>query len=291
MQTLPFFTKLKNTNDFNNLAWNLPEQKSGTINLVGGHSGGFFAPVQAAEYLSHNFPIKTVNLLLPDALKNKLPAISGSPSTASTSSTGSPAISPLNGSSLNPIFLPSTDSGSLAKSDLLSDHFKQCDFTILIGDLSKNSATTIAISEAIKQSATPVLITRDGIDLLLPEMSTLISREDLFVVGSLAQIQKLFRSVYYPKMILLSQPLLPIVEALHKFTLSHPTTILTFHNDQIITASQGEVLALPLEATVYSGQPIRLWSGDLACRIAALNLFNPHQKLPATTLATTYQPL
>ena len=121
-------------------------------------------------------------------------------------------------------------------------------------------------------------------------MNTLIEKDNLFIVGSLVQIQKLFRAVYYPKMIMLSMPLLPAAEALHKFTLSYPITILTFHNGQILIANQGEVLILPLEKTPYSGQPIKLWSGDLACRIAALNLYNPNKKIEATTLATTYHP-
>ncbi len=263
-----YLTKLKNTDNYNSLAWNIPEQKTGTINIVGGHSGGFFTPIQAAEYLTSSFPIQNINLLLPDSLKNKLP-------------NNLPGIT----------LLPSTDSGSIAKSPQLSAYLSEANFSVLIGELSKNSATTIALAEAIKSSDKPVLITRDSIDLLLPEMNSLIDREDLYIVGSLAQLQKLFRAVYYPKMILLSMPLIPVAEALHKFTLSYPTTILTFHNDQIIIANQGQVLALPLEKTTYSGQPIRLWSGDLACRIAALNLFNPNQKLEATTLATTYQPV
>ena len=267
MITPPYLTKLENTDKFNSLAWNIPEQKTGTINIIGGHSGGFFAPLQNAEYLSSSFPVKSVNLLLPDALKNKLP-----------------------GNLPGLYLLPSTDSGSLAKSESLSEHLKTADFSILIGDLSKNSATTIALAEAIKNSDHPVLITRDSIDLLLPEMNTLIEKDNLFIVGSLVQIQKLFRAVYYPKMIMLSMPLLPAAEALHKFTLSYPITILTFHNGQILIANQGEVLILPLEKTPYSGQPIKLWSGDLACRIAALNLYNPNKKIEATTLATTYHP-
>ena len=267
MEKIDYWTKIKDTKAYDDLAWNIPEQKVGTINIIGGHAGGFHAPVQATEYLLRNYPIKTLNLLLPDSLRNKLPP---------TQET---------------IFLPSTESGSLAKSPLLTDYLSSADFTIVIGDLSKNSSTEIALSDAIRNSDKPIILTRDSIDLLLPDMTTLIEKEDLFIVGSLAQIQKLFRSVYYPKLILLSITILPIIEALHKFTLTYPTTILTFHNEQVIVASSGSVVSIPLENTSYSGNPISLWNGDLSCKIAALNLYNPHKKIEATTLALSSQNL
>ena len=259
---MDYFKKLESTNAFDDLAWNIPEQATGVVNILGGHSGSFFAPVKSAEYLkSSGLPLKTVNLNLPAALEKQL---------------GS-----------GPVYLPSTSSGSFTSSEELDAALSSADFSILIGDLSKNSATTIALAHAIKESEKPVLLTRDSIDLLLPEMPALIEREDLYLVGSLAQLQKLLRAVYYPKMLLLSMPLLSVVEVLHKFTLSYPATILTFHSDQILVAYKGQVLSLPLEKTAYSGQPIKLWAGDLACRIAALNLFSPGKKLEATTLAVT----
>ena len=99
----------------------------------------------------------------------------------------------------------------------------------------------------------------------------------------MAQLQKLFRAVYYPRMILLSQPLVPTIETLHKFTLTYPVTLLTFHQDNIIVAQSGEVSTTHLVDTGYS--PISLWSGQLAARITALGLYNPKQSFAATTAA------
>ena len=87
-------------------------------------------------------------------------------------------------------------------------------------------------------------------------------------------------------MIMLSQPLVPALETLHKFTLSYPVTLCTFHQGQIITAHQGQVITTPLELTTYS--PLTLWSGQLAANILALNLYNPGHPLEATTAALTY---
>ena len=88
-------------------------------------------------------------------------------------------------------------------------------------------------------------------------------------------------------MIMLSQPLVPVVETLHKFTLSYPTTILTFHQNQIIVANSGDITTTPNENTLYT--PLSLWAGQLAGKIAAINLYTPKQPLKATTAAILFQ--
>lgn len=257
---------------FPDLAWNIPEQKTGQINVIGGNSQSFHSVIRLAEFLGQNFPLREVSVYLPDALRGQLPPLAN----------------------LN--FAPSTSSGSFAKSGDLRASFKTGDFTILAGDFSKNSATAIALSEAIanyldnSDDATllnPLLLTRDSIDLLAESSEKLLTHPRLFLVASMAQLQKVFRAVYYPRMIMLSQPLVPIVETLHKFTLSYPATILTFHQNQIIVANSGNITTTPIENTPYA--PLSLWSGQLAGKIAALNLYNPNQSLQATTAAILFQ--
>ncbi len=256
MEKLDYFTKQTDTKLFQDLEWNVPEQKTGVISIIGGNSENFSTIIHSAEKLTSTYPLKTVNLLLPESLKSKLPPLPGL------------------------IFLPATDSGSIAKSSVLNDYIGSSDFALFLGDFSKNSETSIAISDALKNTSAPALITRDTIDLILPEMPDLIERDHLFIMGSLAQMQKLFRAVYYPKVLLLSMPLIPVVEALHKFTLSYHCTILTLHAEQIIVAHHGKVISVPLQDTSYS--PISIWNGELASKIAANNLFSKGQPLEAT---------
>jgi hypothetical protein len=258
MDKLDYFKKITDKKSFSDIEWNIPEQKTGTLTLVGGNRDNFSFLIRSAENLE-NTKIKTLKILLPDALQNKLPPL--------------PNLS----------FLPSTSSGSIAKSKILDDYFNSSDFVAILGDLSKNSETAIAIANAIKNTKTAVLLTRDAIDLTLPEMPNLIERENLFFVGSAAQIQKLFRAVYYPKVLLLSMPLIPVVEALHKFTLSYPATILTFHQEQILIAKDGKIFSIPLEKTDYT--PISLVNSDLATKIAANNLLLKNTPLEATALS------
>lgn len=252
---------------FADLAWNIPEQKTGRLGLIGGSSQGFNFTIRTAEFIDKTFPVRDLSILLPATLRTKLPPL------------------------LNLNFAPATDTGSFAQSPLLSDFITENDYTLITGDLSRNSATAIALATALTpadhQAEPPhVLLTRDTIDLLAPNMEQLLANPNLTLFTSSAQLQKVFRAVYYPKMIMLSAPLLPILEAIHKFTLTYPATILTFHEGQLITARDGRVITTPLTDTGYS--LISLWSGELAAKIAALNLYNPTKPLESTTAALLY---
>lgn len=265
---------------FTDLTWNLPERKTGRVAVLGGNRQSFSTPIRISEYLARQFPIQTVATLLPDALRPQLPPLP------------------------NLTFFPSTASGSFDRSPALRAALADPDAALFIGDLSKNSATTIALAEAIRpaqlkhpadqgttapHSAAPsplLVLARDSLDALAPEASNWLNRDRLIIVASLLQLQKLLRAIYYPRMLMLSQPLVPALETLHKFTLSYPVTLCTFHQGQIITAHQGQIITTPLELTTYS--PLTLWSGQLAANILALNLYNPNHPLEATTAALTY---
>lgn len=256
---MEYFEKVEE-NIAKDLLWNIPERKQGVVNVIGGNSQNFRTPVRVAEYLTEKYPIETVNLILPDALKSKLPPMP------------------------NFKFLESTETGSFADSTELVANINNGEYNLLIGDLSKNAVTGKAVVSACVSSKKPMLLTRDAVDLVAengPEK--LLLNENLIVFGSLVQIQKILRAVYYPKMLLLSQSLVQVVEVLHKFTLSYPVSIVTLHNGQILVVKDGAAKAVPMEKSGYS--PMMLWSGDLAAKIVALNLYNPNNFIGATIAA------
>ena len=255
---MDYFEKLEK-NPYKDLYWNLPEKKQGAVNIVGGNAQSFRTEVKVAEYLAGNYPVEVVNTVLPESLKDKLPPVD------------------------NFKFLPVTESGSFAGEGLV-DALNTADYNLIIGDLSKNSITGRAVVSACEITEKPVMISRDAIDLVAengPEK--LLLNEKVVIFGSLAQLQKLLRAVYYPKMLLLSQSLIQVVEVLHKFTLSYPVGIVTLHNGQILVARDGMVKAASLESSGYS--PIMIWSGELAAKIVGLNLYNPHDFIGATIAA------
>lgn len=242
------------------LTWNLPEKKQGTINIIGGNSQSFQTEVKIAEYTSKKYPVKNVNLVFPDSLKSHLPPLP------------------------NFVFLSSTDSGSLADAAELQNQFNSADYNLILGDLSKNAITSKAVLNASARSEKPLLITRDAIDLIIeasPEK--LLQNDNLILFGSVIQLQKILRAIYYPKMLLLSQSLVQVADILHKFTLSYSAKIITLHNEQILIAENGEVKAIPLAKSGYT--PLVFWNGELASKIAVLNLFNPNNFQNATISA------
>lgn len=267
--------------------WNLPERATGSLSIVGGSSHGFQAVVRAGEFASANLPLAHIQLVLPNSLEKVL-ANTGAAGNAtgngslinSRSATDSKNAA---SSKLAPqlLFAPATPAGTLAKSSTLTQ--QNADAVLLIGDLSKNAETAEAMSALCRVYAGPLVIARDSLDLLTTNASSLVMRPHTTLVASLAQLQKLFRALYYPKMLLLTAPLMSVVECLHKFTLSYPVTLLTLHEGQILTAAGGEVVSTPLGDTDYS--PLGLWSGELATRVAAYQIFCPEQELAATTAA------
>lgn len=257
---LDYLIKTSNVLD-KDIFWNIPEQKTGTIQVIGGNSNNFSYEVKQTELLS-GLALKEVRLLLPDALRSKIPPVPG----------------------IN--FAPSTESGSFDKSSELDFAVSDSDLVYLSGDFSKNSATSIALVNAIKKSTKPLVFTRDSIDLISESAEEFIERGDMIFIATTAQLQKLLKNLLYPKMILLSQPLIPVVETLHKFTLSYPVTILTYHAENIIIASGGRVVATPIEDTDYS--PLSLFMGDLGAKISGLNLWSPSKSRLEATQATLF---
>lgn len=256
---MDYFEKL-DKNIYSDLKWNLPEQRAGVIGVIGGSSGNFRTSARLSEFLNKSFNLKEVRTVLPDALKSKLPSVPGL------------------------VFVGSTETGSFADENGLKSAMDATDFNILIGDLSKNTITTRAVASASQSSEKPLLITRDAIDLIAENMTEeMLLGKDLFFLASLTQVSKILHAVYYPRVILMSQPLTQIAETLHKFTLSYSSCIITFVGGQIIIAKNGLVRAVPIEGTSYS--PITLWSGELAAKIAVMNLFNPGRPIEASIAA------
>lgn len=257
---MEYFEKIEK-NPYKDLYWNVPDgQKKGEIAVAGGNAGNFRVPVKTAEYLFKEFPLKTVRVVLPETLKTKLPPLPDA------------------------VFLKDVAGGSIADAEGLKKAMDAVDFSVVVGDLSKNSVTAGAVGKAVTGSHKPVLITRDTVDLIAGEkLEQILMREGLTLVGSLAQMQKILKNVYYPKVLTLSQSLVQVVEAFHKFTLSYPVQIVTLHEGQIIVASSGKVVAVPMVKTPYS--VLTIWNGEMAARIACLNLYNPGKFVEATVAA------
>lgn len=239
------------------IEWNKPEQRgqAGKLGIIGGNKLGF-AAVGDAYGQARDAGIGLVRVLLPDMLKKSVP----------------PIITDV-------VYGASNPSGGLSREAQIEMHAlgNWADAVLLIGDAGKNSETAILYEDFIRSYSHQLTITRDAIDLLQNTPDLVVERDNTLLVVSFAQLQKLFSKVYYPKILTFSMQLQQLVETLHKFTITYPVSIMTFHQNHIVVASGGQVTTTPWD------NPMSIWKGSVATYAAAYWLWNPKKPLEAAT--------
>lgn len=246
---------------FPDIEWSKPEQRSraGKLAIIGGNKLGFTA-VSDAYRVAHELGAGQIRVILPDALKKAVPT-----------------------SITDAHFIPSNMSGGFSREALpeLIAAAQWADTCLLVGDTGRNSETAMAFEALLSKHAGHLVITRDAVELFRPVAQQLCNREKTTLVLSFAQLQKLFQNVYYPKILSFSMQLMQLADTLHKFTVTYPVTIVTFHQNQLIVAHGGEVV------TQEFNEPMAIWRGLTAARASAYLLWNPTKPLEAITASFT----
>jgi hypothetical protein len=242
---------------FPDAQWNKPEQRSlaGRLGIIGGNKLGF-AGVAESYGVALQVGVGDVRVLLPDVLRKTIPA-----------------------TMTDAHFGATTPSGSLAR-DALNDMKALGAWAqqiMLIGDAGRNSETAIVYEDFLQNYTGPLTITRDALDLIKNGSQMIVDRPDTLLVISFAQLQKLFQSVYYPKVLTFSMQLSNLVEALHKFTITYPVSLMVLHKEFLVIAQAGTV------TTTAWGNPMAIWRGTVATKAAAYWLWNPGNTLLAAT--------
>ena len=246
---------------FPDIEWNRPEQKTqaGRLAIIGGNKLGF-AAIATAYSEAEETGAGQVRAVLPDGLKKVIP----------------PSI-------LGTVYVPMNPSGGMSKDGIpeLVAAAQWADVTLLIGDNGRNSETAMGLETLVSQTDRPLVITRDAFDSLKHISQQVVDREKTTLVLSFAQLQKLFQTVYYPKILSFSMQVVQLVEALHKFTITYPVTIVTFHQSQLIIAHGGRVVSQEFD------QPMMIWRGTTATKASCYLMWNPSKPLEA--IATSIQ--
>jgi len=244
---------------FPDIEWSKPETKtqSGKLGIIGGNKLGFAGVAQAYTIASQS-GVGQVRVLLPDALKKAIPKIIS-----------------------DTVYAPTNPSGSLAKEAIaeMISVGAWADEILLIGDAGRSSETAIAYEQFIQKYTGKLVVTRDAVDLVKNSTSILIERPNTLLIVSFAQLQKIFQAVYYPKVLTFSMQLTQLIEALHKFTITYPVTLAVLHKDFLVIAHDGQVVS-----TAWTN-PMAIWRGDVASKVAAYWLWNPSKPLEAAATA------
>lgn len=239
------------------IAWSKPEQRSqaGKLAIIGGNKLGF-AGVADSYGIALAAGVGEVRVLLPDVLKKTIP-------TAITDA----------------IFAPTNPSGSLSRDALteMKALGTWASGVLLVGDAGRSSETAIVYEDFIRDYSGQLTITRDAHDLIKNASQNIVERPDTLLVISFAQLQKLFQTVYYPIVLTFSMQLTNLVEALHKFTITYPVSIMVLHQEILVIASGGNVTTTPW------GNPMAIWRGSVATRASVYWLWNPSKLLESTS--------
>ncbi len=231
-----------------------PEQKrlAGKMLIVGGNKGAFFA-VASAMNEAKKMGMGEVRVLMPSSLRNQIPS--------------TPEV----------FFAEAETSGAFGKHALatLFEQAEWADEVVLIGDMGKNAETTVAFAEFMQKCEKPIFVTRDAVDAITPDVMNwgALREQETILLLTVPQLQKMLRTLYYPKIITLSMPTNQLIETLHKFTISYPKLgIATLHNEQIIVAANGEVITTAVRDTSFT--PINVWDGSLMIHMSGLRFWN-----------------
>jgi NAD(P)H-hydrate repair Nnr-like enzyme with NAD(P)H-hydrate dehydratase domain len=258
-----YWKKQADTPLFPDIQWSRPEQRAraGKLGIIGGNTLGF-AGVGEAYAVASSAGAGEARVLLPDALKKSIP----------------PTIT-------DTVFAATNPSGSLAKNALpeMRALGSWADVVLLVGDAGRSSETAIVYEEFLRDYEGRLVITRDAIDLMKNSPQALVERDKTLLVASFAQLQKLFQSVYYPKVLTFSMQLTNLVEALHKFTITYPTAIAVLHKDHLLIAHNGEVVSIDWS------NPMAIWRGITASKIATYWLWNPTKTLESAVTSLTHE--
>lgn len=242
---------------FPDIEWSKPEQKSmaGKLGIIGGNQLGFAGVAE-----SYSVALATgaghIRVLLPDVLKKAIPA-----------------------TITDTVFAATNPSGSLSKGAIAEMHAmgEWANSILLIGDAGRSGETAIVYEQFIQKYTGQLILTRDAIDLVKNGSEMLVERPNTVLIASFAQLQKLFQSVYYPKVLTFSMQLTNLIEAVHKFTITYPVTLVVLHKDHVVVASSGAVTSQVWD------NPMLIWRGSVAAKAAAYWLWTPSKPLEAIT--------
>ncbi len=242
---------------FPDIEWQRPQHKSlaGKLLIVGGNKLGFAAVAQAYGD-AQAAGVGECRAILPDALK--------------------PVIDKF---ALDCVYVPTNPSGGMSREALpaLIASAEWADAILLIGDAGRNSETAITLEGLIAKTTRPIIMTRDAVDLLRAGMAQILERSGTTLIVSLAQLQKIFQAVYYPKTILFSMQLATLVETLHKFTITYPVTIVVLHQNHLVVAHEGRVSTTPWDDAMM------IWRGSVATKAGVYWLQNAGKPFEAIT--------
>lgn len=244
---------------FPELEWSRPETRgqAGKLLIIGGTGYEFQAPANAyGDALDAG--VGTAKVLLPDSMQKVVRDIF--PEAA---------------------FGPSTPSGSFAGNSLAQfcDLARWADAVLFPGNFGRNSETTVLLESFLDKYDGQVTLTKDAADLVCQQPLSVLQRPDTLLVLAMGQLRQLGSQAHFPRAFTSEMGLVPLVEALHKFTNRFALNVVTRFENQYVVAVNGQVSTTP----VSDEKPV--WWLQAASAASVWWLQTPQKPFEALTTA------
>jgi NAD(P)H-hydrate repair Nnr-like enzyme with NAD(P)H-hydrate dehydratase domain len=245
---------------FEQLEWDKPERKdlAGKLLIVGGHIHALTAPAQS-YMLASSLGIGVQKVCLPSKTK-----------------------SILGKAPFDAVFLPSTPSGEFAKDGIneLLEYSQWADTILLPGDVGRNSQTTLLLEQFMQSFSGQVIINQDALDTLSNDPKLLLDRPNTTIVATIAQLQKIAKSIGWSTPITFTIDLSKLIEILSQISLKHSSAIVTLHQSQYVVVHKGKVSTT--KSSHDTSEP-QAWRNALATHAAVYQTWYPTKPFEALT--------
>lgn len=243
---------------FEDLVWSKPENKahSGKILIVGGNKNSLMAPGIAYQS-AMKAGAGTAHVLLPDSVRKTI---------GKHFDEGE--------------FASSNPSGSFSKNALgqVLDSADWADAMLLAGDFGRNSETAILLEDVVNKFKDNIVITQDGLDYFVTDIGKLTNKENVVMVASFSQLQKMTRAGMPSLIVQHSMSLQALTGLLNSWSRETTVKLLTYHNGNLIYADAGQVSTTP-------AADLKFWEVPLAACIAVWWMQQPKSRFEAITTA------
>lgn len=252
-----FWVKQATEPVFPDLLWSRPESRHarGKLLVIGGNSFGFSAVGEAYKE-AVTAGAGSVRVLMPEAIRKVVGTILEHAEYGTSNASGSFA------------------QGALGE---WLEHADWADGVLVVGDLGRNSETAILIEKFLQKTSVPLTITKDAVDYFVPLARTNMARDNITLVLSMAQLQKLAMALGSQQAFRLGMDLVQLVDALQGFSSKYGLEIVVKHLETICVAVDGRV------STTRLDEDKEFWRVHTAAHAAVWRLQNPAKPFEALT--------
>lgn len=246
---------------FPEIEWEAPQniKQRGELLIVGGSLQGFASVANSFEY-SKRAGIGRARVLMPEATKSSVAGFID-----------------------NIDFLPSTPSGSFAKTGLTSlKSFAQEAWGVLLaGEFGRNSETAALIEGFLMSTSGKIVLSKDAVDYAITAYPRpVLQRENTLLVLSLSQLQKLLKNAGAADNVRFEMSLQQTSAFLESLSVNVNAAIVTAHHKHLFVVVNGSVTVTP-----YATDEESLWQTRTAAYTATYWLQHETKPLEAITTA------